>query len=266
MADPRLLIAIPSRSRAHKLRPLLKLLDTGDFKKHDKLIFVEPHQRADYEMFVSKSMLHTIPDNNRGLSYALSFAGAVAAQAGYDVVFKVDDDVRAFVRPGASVQVVVDDLLRDCLTAFATHPNLGGIGFPYSHQMFTTIRWAGMNQRLQTCYMLRPQYLLWESNKPKLDAWEDFSRTILIRADGRVTLRYGYAGISCEPVGKGSGGLQDFSRVELANIARQYLTGLLPDLQWRTVPKPWGQEPDFARTPSLRGKGLNLDALPSVLE
>lgn len=225
-------------------------------------VFVEPHQVKDYCLFGHEDLIEQLPEDNQGLQYALNYIHKFATEWGFDVVFKLDDDVKGFTRRGpVSVEVFIQ-MLTDCLDAFEKHPKLGGIGFPYSHQMFSVNRWAGVNQRLQTCYLVRPQFLLADASRA--DPFEDFIRYLLIRKAGFFTLRYGFAGISCAPVGKNQGGLQDWDRCAAAERSRAYIQELLPAISWRNVSKPWKQEPDFSRTTQLRGKGIASDSLPDA--
>lgn len=259
------LVAVCSRSRAHVLpRTVLRIFSSPALRHFTCKCFVEPHQFKDYSLFVPSRWLHRLDHNHRGLALALHSVGHYANAAGYDLVLKVDDDIRRFLCRGRAHTETLQVMLDDCIRAFELFPQLGGVGFPYSHQMFDVVRWVGCNQRLQTCYFTRPQFLQWDG--PEHGIWEDFTRTALIRRAGSFTLRYGFAGMDCIAIaGTNLGGLQDFDRTANATRSRLYLDSLIPDLVWRKVKKPWDHEPDFARTPSLRGFNLELNYLPPNL-
>lgn len=254
----KLLIAIPSRSRPDQAAKVLSL-----FAAHrvDIKVFIEPKQRKDYSLYIDSRLLHVLQANDQGLAYCCSEIALFAKQHSYDIVFKCDDDVTRFCCRTQHQDEVLRDLLRHVTEAFFSMPSLGGVSLPYSHQMFSLYRWVGIGQRFQTCYFIRPQFL--DCPFPlNINIWEDFLRGILIKRSGMFALRYGMAGIQCAPVGINPGGFQDLNRGAEAAHARTILDSLVPDLVWKDVAgKQWPYEPDFARTPSLRGKGIRSDSL-----
>lgn len=258
----RTLVAVPSRGRAHRLdKTVLRWL------KHVEALpivfFVEPAQAPDYMAALQHHPnigLNILPDNNQGLEYALHQIFLYAKLGGFDLVFHVDDDVTGWTcRTSAKDEPAsarrFEQAVVDAVPMFEKYPALGGVGYPYSFQMFDVRMWTGMNQRLQTSYLVRTEFM--ETPYDRTFEWCDFYRTLRIRSANCFTLRYGLMGIDCEPVAGNAGGAQDFPRAERAEATRAYFQKLCPDLRWRSVPgKPWTHEPDFGRTPSLRGKVL----------
>lgn len=256
----KLLIAVPSRSRAALLTkcvipwllPCLPKLDYATF-----VVFVEPQQRSDYSKSVPSEHLIELPKNNMGNEYACDWIGHYATENKFDLVLKMDDDVRGFVcrftsrKEPEKVQELFLQMVTDCVEVFKKESKLGGIGFPYSHQMWELKQWVSVNSRLQTCYMVRASHMRtpWE----QLHHWEDFYRYLRILSMNQITLRYGLAGIECEPVGSTKGGCQDFNRAQQAQQSIAYLNRLWPGLSWKKTHQPWGVEPDFRMLKSRKG-------------
>jgi len=204
----KLLIAIPSRSRAALLDKcvlpwLLQCLPKLEYATFT--VFIEPKQRSEYGKVVDSMHIIELPKNDMGNEFACDWIGHYALENKYDVVLKLDDDVRGFVCRFSSrkepdkVKSLFVQMVQDCMHVFGKEPKVGGIGFPYSHQMWELKQWLSVNSRLQTCYMVRASHMRtpWEH----LHHWEDFYRYLRILSMNQITLRYGLAGIECEPVG-----------------------------------------------------------------
>jgi hypothetical protein len=247
----KLLIAVPSKGRAERI--MEDTLSWLDMAGGDWSVFVEPQEYDAYlKAGVPPIFLEKLDKNGQGLMYAKQFIQRYAQDNGYDVVFKIDDDVRGWV--GRSRKFVsqfslevFEAIVRDGMFMFEKHPNLFAIGFPYSHQMFNVGNKWSVNARLQSCYMVRTEHLCPD---PRIEVFEDFATFIKIRVLGGDTVRYNFAGINCRPVGKGKGGLQAFTdRKEQAERSAQVLQEIYPALKFRKVEgKAWEWEPDMRDT------------------
>lgn len=259
----KLLIAIPSRSRSELLEKcvlpwLLPCLPgIGDASL---AIFVEPQQHYEYSKVVDPTHLVDLPFSDKGNEFACDWIGHYAVENKFDLVLKLDDDVRGFVQRFSArknlekSQTIFLDMIEDCRPMFEKEQRLGGIGYPYAHQMWEVKKWLSVNSRLQTCYMVRASHM--RTPYEHLQHWEDFYRFLRILNMNQLTLRYGLAGIECEPVGKTPGGCQDFDRASQAQKSMAYLNRMWPGIAWKRTDHSWGVEPDFKGTRSLYGAGL----------
>lgn len=216
-------------------------------------VFVEPQQFHDYQKVIPTEHLCALPENDKGLTYAMNQIGDYAARNGFEYVFKIDDDVYGFTgRYGArSNEQRAREKLQLALTeiehALDTNPLLGAVGFPYHNELYEEKIWGNVNSRLQTCYVIRTRFV---PLPPDAFEWSDFAHTLRVRGAGFATIRYG-AAMNCCPVGGTSGGAQDFNRKRLAEASREAFMRLWPGLQWKTTTHAWGIEPDFRRTKGL---------------
>ena len=248
----KLLIAVPSKGRPEQIQKYT--LSWLKFSKYPYKIFVEPQELSLYgENTIS------IEQSDQGLGYAKEFIHKYAVENGYDVIFKVDDDVmgwcgasRGGSKRGVEGAVLFDETIDDCLEEFEKHESIKAIGFPYRFQMFETSKWTGVNQRLQSCYIVRTDSLYPDR---RISVFEDFHTFISIRVNGGNTLRYGWAGQDIQDVGSNNGGHQLFDRRERALQEAKLLRQVLPSLQFRKVDRAWGFEPDM-RNKVLTGKKL----------
>jgi hypothetical protein len=224
------LLFIPS-----KARPEVLSSNALPFAKRtglDYRIFVEPQDAQAYTM---ANVVH-LKENDRGLGYATSSAKEYAVKNGYDLMFKVDDDVQA-------IGNVEQDLQR-LIKAFEI-PAVGAICFPYSFEFYakTDKLFTRVNKRVQTCYMIRTEAF---SPSPQVSTFEDFYQFLLLRQSGYDTLYCSKHSIKCKPVGGGKGGLQMFDRKEMAKREIAIFQSIDPSIAVISKPdKPWGYEPKF---------------------
>lgn len=252
------LIAIPSKGRAEAAltSEWSKLLDSS----YTVVWFVEPQDYESYRNAMPEAVLSVLEANDRGLWFAKLGILKYARENGYEIVFKVDDDVRGLagkdrkVKRGKEAARIFEEAHDDCIWAFHKYPLVKAIGFPYSHQMFTVKKWAGINARLQSCYAVRVED--WDID-PEVEVFEDFWTSIRIIAQNGNTLRYGFMGMDCD-VGKMAGGIQgipDFSRDEKAKKAIAYMQRFYPIDARPVEGKKWSVEPSM-RGKFFGGKGL----------
>jgi hypothetical protein len=185
-------------------------------------------------------------ENNRGLGYATATAKEYAVQHGYDLLFKVDDDVQAI----GSVEQDIERLMR----AFEI-PTIGAVCFPYSFEFYakTDKLFSRANKRVQTCYIIRT-----EAYKPteQVSTFEDFYQFLLLRQAGYDTLYCSKHLIKCKPVGGGKGGLQLFDRKEMAKREIALFQSIDPTIGIVHKPeKPWCYEPKFT-SPKYKSRPL----------
>lgn len=226
----RCLVIIPSKGRpsnvARYVLPFMARL------KMEYKIFVEP-QEADLYPFPG---VEVIPENNLGLGYATSYAKEYAEARGYDLVFKVDDDVKG-------IGSVENDMAR-ILSAFDID-KVGAVVFPYSFEFYakTEALFSRVNKRIQTCYLIRTQ--LFRPSKD-VSTFEDFYQFLLLRQSGYDTLFCSRHMINCAAVGSGKGGLQGFDREAMARKEINIFRSIDPTIEVVAKPgKPWKHEPKF---------------------
>lgn len=250
----KILIAVPSKSRSATIQKLT--LSWLSKTKLDYRVFIEPQEYGKYVKTMGNGRLVLLGANDKGLGYSKESIKDYAIKNGYDLIFKVDDDMlgwwgRSRRRSDSVSHEVFIELLKDCEEQFLKHPEVKAIGFSYAWQMFDKDKWTGINQRLQSCYLTRTQDFHADA---LISVFEDFAAFLAIRVQNGVTLRYGFAGMDIEPVGKNPGGHQNFNRKERAVAEIEQLRKLYPALKFRKVTgKDWDIEPDM-RDVFLRGK------------
>jgi hypothetical protein len=234
------LVFIASKARADVLMsnalPFAKRLGL------DYRIFVEPQDEQAYKM----SNVVLLRENNRGLGYATASAKEYAVRHGYELLFKVDDDVQSI----GSVEQDIDRLIR----AFKM-PTIGAVCFPYSFEFYakTDKLFSRVNKRMQTCYMVRTEAY---SPSSQVSTFEDFYQFLQLRQLGYDTLYCSKHLIKCKPVGGGKGGLQLFDRKEMAKREIALFQSIDPTIGIVHKPgKPWAYEPKF-NSPKYKSRPL----------
>ena len=249
----KLLIAIPSKGRADTIakRSMRWLPRTG----FDVRVFVEPQEYEAYEAALkdgdynnythSAGMLIKIRKNNGGISYVMQQIKKHAAKNKYDLVFKMDDDIKGFIGRGKKKpddQMIMDfcAMVGACRLELGARPEVGAVGFPYRNELFELKKWSAINARLQTAYIVRTKLM----HSLGVNMMEDFAQYVYLRSQNFLTLRYGLLGIDAAPVGKTKGGMQLFDQQKLALEAAQKLRELHPGIKFRKVEgKAWSIEP-----------------------
>lgn len=247
----KILIAIPSKDRTDILGK--NAWEWAKLLPFDVALFVEPQEYQKYSLrFGSHSgntHQHIVPlqDSNRGLGYAKQCIQAYALKNGYEIVFKIDDDVAGFSdfrnrHNSAETASFIEARIRQYQILFRTKPRLGVIGFPYEFQMFER---KGMvpTKRVQTAYICRTDLLCPD---PEISVFEDFAVGINALVKGSAVIVDTSVGIQLGVgVGKGTGGHQSFNRLERAKKEVDMLRRIYPPLQFKEVEKDWGLEPDL---------------------
>lgn len=249
----KLLIAIPSKGRSKKIfkHTLRWVGRTG----YDVRVFVEPQEikeyreeakHANYDIYMDfkDDNFVDVGKNDEGLSHAKKFIKDYAIKNNYDLVFRMDDDIMRFTGRGRNKTddlMILEfcDMVGACRVAFGNFPDVAAVGFPYRNELFEPKKWSLINGRLQTCYIIKPEYFA-----EGFHVFDDFADYINIRAQNKNTLRYGLLGIDTADVGKNPGGLQLFNREELAEHDLPLLRKLYPALEFKpTKGKTWSIEP-----------------------
>lgn len=207
----RLLIAVPSKARADLLtRTTWQWLQ---YLPDDTRIFVEPQDYATYADAGFGSVLEPLPADNQGLGFALGSIAAYAQRQSYDAIFKLDDDVKAWMS-GRGEKATVDQsagrideaLHADILPTLSQFTNLAGVSFDYP--LFNPIG-ANKNKwiyfaRFRSVYIVKTQWLF---ARPEFSALEDVYATLAIWGRGGITACY--TPLVCQnDLYKAPGGLQ----------------------------------------------------------
>lgn len=224
------LVCIPSKGRPNNIskyvEPFMKRLGL------DYRIFVEP-QDADQYKFENVVLLDA---NDKGLGYATSFAKAYAEEKGYDLYFRIDDDVKGI----GEIENDIDRIIK----AFNIQ-KVGAVVFPYSFEWYakTDKLFTRINKRTQTCYIIRTNLFRPDN---RVSTFDDFYQYLLLRNDNYDTLYCSKHLIDCAPVGGGVGGLQMFDRSEMALNEINIFKSIDPTIKVISKPdKPWKYEPKF---------------------
>jgi hypothetical protein len=244
----KLLIAIPSKGRAatiarHTLRYVPAL-------GYDYKVFVEPQEAEAYTAVTDQ--LVTLDDSDRGLWFAKKAIRRYAETAGYDLIFKMDDDLH-YWSPGHGKQAdnieqtpaLLQQTIKAVMDKMAADRALRAVGFNYKQFMHvdSVPEWS-MGQRLQTTYICHTRSF---DGNEAVPVFEDFYTTLSIWMNGGLTARYNRAGFDAGAVGGNSGGLQGFDRAAMAVQAIAGMQQICPVLKVRLTPdKPWPYEPDMA--------------------
>lgn len=250
----KILLAVPTKGRVDTIGKdtLSWLPKVAEVVGKDWILAVEPQEAKLYEKFYPqwKENLLVLKENNKGLTYSLINIKEYALERGYELVFKIDDDLRGWYgkeRKSGNTMRAFSHGLTACELALFCDKELGGISFPYSNQMFEVTKDWNERGRFQTCYLVRPER--WYLN-PKMKDNDDFSAFIWLRFNNFKVFRYNFLGMVVKPVAKNPGGLQMFNRKETMIESNALLRQDFPLLKFRKVEgKPWDEEPDMRSVP-----------------
>lgn len=249
----KLLVAIPSKGRVDTI--FKRTLRWAPRLGFDVKVFVEPQEieayregarDANYQnrTNISDDMFVDIGKTDGGLSHVKGFIKHYAIDNGYDLVFRLDDDILRFSsrgrnKPDDLMIIEFSAMVGKCRVTFGKYPDVAAVGFGYRNELFEPKEWSLINGRLQTCYIIKPEYIA-----DGFNCFDDFADYLNIRKQNKVTLRYGLLGIDAADVGKNKGGLQLFDREELANQDMEKLRAIYPAIQFKFVKgKSWSFEP-----------------------
>lgn len=224
------LVCVPSKNRPNNIKkfvePFMKRLGL-DYK-----IFVEPQDLKNYNF---KNVV-SLDSNNNGLGYSMSQAKKYCIENGYDICFKIDDDV-------VSIGEIEKDINK-ILDAFKIK-RIGAVVFPYDFEFYAKTKklFTRVNKRVQTCYLIRTEIF---NPQKEVSTFEDFYQFLNLISKGYNTLYCSRHLIKCNAVGYGVGGLQDFDRSEMALKEINIFKSIDPTIEVISKPnKPWKYEPKF---------------------
>jgi len=224
------LVCIPSKARPNNIKkyvePFMQRLGL-DYK-----IFVEPQDAQEYKF----DNVVVLDANDKGLGYATAFAKNYAEEKGYDLYFRIDDDVKGI----GEIEKDIDRIIK----AFEIQ-KVGAVVFPYDFEWYSISDklFTRKNKRLQTCYIVRISALHTNEN---IKCFEDFYYYMMIRKNNFDTLFCSRHHIICPPVGSNKGGLQNFDRSELALTSINIFKSIDPTIKVISKPdKAWKYEPKF---------------------
>jgi hypothetical protein len=251
----KVLIFVPSRSRPEQLKQF-----TYSWLQHtdkDFVIVVEPQQAEMYKDF--KNLL-IMDKNDGGLGYATHFVREYALKNGYDVVFKIDDDIQQFVnyrgtfgdteRGSIERQKLCyerfEKAYENAVKLLQKNRAIGAIGFPYRGEMFPDLKPVTFG-KLQTCYLVRTECY---DPEPDWQSQEDFVAYINVVGMGYKVARLNTHGLDLGiEVGMGEGGIQDFDREALTKAEMPLIKAKYPNVVFKYKPnRPWKYEIDFVKS------------------
>ncbi len=241
----KILVAIPSKNRVDILKE--NTLSWVKYIDVDWMVFVEPQDLMNYRLTVGTKNCIPLDENNKGLGYSKTIIKNYAEKYDYDLVFKLDDDVKGWtefrkILKGKEAAERFNKNLEDIVEIFEQQPQVAVVSFPYSFQMFEQFLFK-KNKRVQTCYITRIEDF---HTDPRISVFEDFSVGLKAIVSQKLVLWYGMSGIAMGvKVGGGTGGHQDFDRKERALKEIEVLREIYPPLAFREVNKIWCYEPDL---------------------
>ena len=256
----KLLILLPSKGRPTQLQAL-----TGSWLFEQGLdckILVEPQDALAYGAIAPPGSILELTDDNRGTEFALFHGKQYALKNGYDVIFKIDDDIKGWSTMDKKDKKTSAErfkqLLEDVVKPLE-NPNCAGISFGYRQEFWHDKKWFGVNHRFQTCYLVKTEHFqprLFEKGEKTDDPWEDFCNFLRVIKDGHKVLRYGRYTMDTD-VGTGDGGLQDWYRNQTPERYKELIEIVRKEFPWLPFrKKPDGRiEPDF-NCPAVNGKKL----------
>jgi hypothetical protein len=224
------LVAIPSKGRPENINnttiPFVKRLGL-EYK-----IFVEPSEANVYKF--DNVIIHE--QNDIGLGGALVNIKKYAKKNDFDVILKLDDDVKAIGQIEKDIDKIEKALSINQVSA---------ICFPYSFEFYakTERMFTRENKRLQTAYFIKTDRF---RPSESVSTFEDFFQFLQIINNKEKTLFCSKHLIECKAVGQGKGGLQFFDRSEMAKKEISIFRGIDPTISVISKPnKPWKYEPKF---------------------
>lgn len=242
----KVLIAVPSKNRVDVLMKntfrWLKLLDI------DYMIFVEPQ---DINLYINAGIeldhLYNLGENNKGLGFSKKTIEAYAKNFGYDLIFKIDDDISGWTDYRTKLEPVESamrfkSIILECQHLFELSKDIVVVSFPYAFQMFEQMQFS-KTKRVQTAYIARSEYF---HSDTRISVFEDFAVGLNAIMNGKLVMKYGMSGICMGvKVGGGEGGHQSYNREQQAFSEIDVLREIYPPLKFRKVDKVWQYEPDL---------------------
>ena len=207
------MIGVPSKGRAELFhKKTYKILKECAVPWR---VFVEPQDYESYLRLIPESRIVELKKNDKGLGYSLRKIRRTAIKAGYDFVWKMDDDVNHWyensrVSPKEDQGTMLEeasDLLDAAEECLGEH--LGGISFggKFFHQDWRPFTHIG--KMFETTYIVRAQD--WFLPRTLRGYHEEFVASAKLHTLGLITLRCGKFCWNAD-LSTAEGGLQSFDR------------------------------------------------------
>ncbi len=257
-----MLVIVPSKARASQLARL-----TGAWLFPSEVtyrILVEPQDVEAYKEYVSPSNMLVLPENDRGMEYAEAIGKQWADDNFYDTVFKIDDDIVGWAslkdkgKGSAKARDNVKrflNIVRD-IEEPLKNENCGGISFGYRQEFWHDKTWYAINQRFQTCYVVKTKLYRPSLESPRRGKWEDYINFLRVIEDGHKVIRYGKYQMDTR-VGEEAGKNGSFYSREKADFMLMVIGEVKSEFPWLNFKqKPNGMvEPDM-NNEAIGGKKL----------
>lgn len=247
-----ILVAIPSKGRPYDLeKTILRWLNKINY---DWRVFVEPQDFKHYRLTIGKDHVVTLPENDKGIGYAMNFIGKYAIEKSYDLVCRVDDDCSGFIskqifnaKSGHSDEVI-NYALKDIASDFGD-PKLGAVRFldPRTHLWESAgkaRKYTHKNCELFHGWVIRPQILLFINEKVSHN--DDIALSLYAFKNGYYTLLYGRIGVQFKD-GTNKGGFQMLDRNKLTIQTYNYLKEDFPLLGLKEIDRWYKMDLDYSK-------------------
>jgi hypothetical protein len=229
----RMLLAIPSHNRAYV--SLKRLYWLKDFE-YDYKIFCEEHQAIYYDQVYGEENIVRTPDGS-GLMGQLHQIAKYAEQKNYDLVLKMDDDMRFHVDKGKKEDTgkVVSDYCKLAIEKFSD-PVVGMT----SVAKYMEYRYGGRSgfvirkKPVYSNYLTRVKYL--KKMIPEMLLFDDLYISIECKLDGKEILTY-LGAYEDAVTHKNAGGLQSYKRDEMSRKSFEFAKTLYPKIRELKNPK-----------------------------
>jgi hypothetical protein len=198
------LILVPTKGRPQNMQKFtLPLLDKIGL---DYKLIIEGNELDSYlAQGVNIDNVVVLQEYNKGICYSLKAGATYALENNYNLVFKIDDDIKGF---GGEISEDIQKLI-DIID-----DDIKAVAFPYKFEFYSIDKkrlFSHYNKRTQTCYIIDANYFLGE----QYDSLEDFYKFYKIINDNKKTIFCCKYAIDCVPVGTNAGGFQSFDRRKL---------------------------------------------------
>lgn len=252
------IILIPSKNRSFQLE-----CETGQWLFNAGFpykIIVEPQNLEEYSKKFGADNMLPLKENDKGMEYAQFHGKQFALENGYDFIFKIDDDIHGWAtifKGDTKNNTERFQLLMQEIQKPMEHPSCAGISFGYRQEFWHDKQWLGVNQRFQTCYVVRTNLYRPLEQGYSMGMWEDMINFLRVIEDGHKVLRYGRYLMDTEVESGMPGGLTDYYKKRTPEQYASVIENLRKEFPWLPFrQKDDGRiEPDF-NNPVVAGKKL----------
>jgi len=225
----KVLIAIPSHNRPYDIEK--KLGYWLPYMMYDYKIFVEENQEMYYSQSIGSTHLVLTP-NGSGLIGQLIEIGKYAESHGYDLVLKMDDDMR-FTKdksPKDETSLVVSEYIKSAIDLFTSRQDVAitNVVKPATYRYSNKEGWKIRQKPIYGNYMIRTEMFKCLTHEMLL--FDDLVFSIEARKQGKMIYQY-YGAYEDAITHKNAGGLQSYDRDQLSRKAFEYLKTKYPLLK-----------------------------------